>query len=304
MIAAIPPGMTAPRQILPGATYLVTRRCAQRQFLLRPSKNTNDVFLFLLAVAAHRYGVQVHAYCVLSNHYHLVVTDPHARLPAFQQFLDALLARAMNAALGRWEAFWAPDSYSAVRLVSPGDIVDKAAYVLANPVAAGLVGHGRLWPGAWSDPERIGAGALEVERPSHFFASKGGSLPEKVALELTPPPGFGSAAEFKDQVIAKSAELEQQAAQKMSRGFIGVARVLAQKPTTRPAPMEPRRNLNPRVAARDPWKRIEVLGRVKAFLQAYRLAWAERRAGKTDVVFPAGTYLLRVVHAVPCAGFG
>ena len=94
--------MTAPRQVLQGTTYLVTRRCTQRQLLLKPSKVTNAVFGYLLAVAARRYGVEVHAYCVLSNHYHLVVTDPQARLPAFQQFLDALVARAVNAHLGRW----------------------------------------------------------------------------------------------------------------------------------------------------------------------------------------------------------
>ena len=47
-----------------------------------------------------------------------MLTDPDARLPAFHQFLDALVARAINAALGRWEAFWAPNSYSAVTLVS------------------------------------------------------------------------------------------------------------------------------------------------------------------------------------------
>jgi putative transposase len=93
--------MTAPRQVLRGTTYLVTRRCAQRQFLLRPSRTTNDVFLYLLAVAARRFGIQVHAFCVLSNHFHLVVTDPDARLPAFHQFLDALAsppARSMR----RW----------------------------------------------------------------------------------------------------------------------------------------------------------------------------------------------------------
>src|SRR5690349_5667955 len=135
--------MTAPRQVLPGTTYLVTRRCAQREFMLRPSnRTTNPVFMYLLAFAARRYGIQVHAFCVMSNHFHLIVTDPHARLPAFHQLLDALVARALNAALGRWEAFWAPNSYSAVRLESADDIVDKAAYVLANPVAAGLVGAG------------------------------------------------------------------------------------------------------------------------------------------------------------------
>jgi putative transposase len=67
--------MTAPRQILAGATYLVTRRCVQRQFLLRPSKTVNEVFRNVLAVATARFGFLVHAYCVLSNHYHIVVTD-------------------------------------------------------------------------------------------------------------------------------------------------------------------------------------------------------------------------------------
>ncbi|ABS26525.1 protein of unknown function DUF1568 [Anaeromyxobacter sp. Fw109-5] len=117
--------MTAPRQVLPGTTYLVTRRCAQRQFLLRPSAVVNEVFLYVLAVAAERFGVLVHAFCVLSNHFHLVVTDPDAQLPAFEQYLDSLVARALNASLGRWEAFWAPSSYSAVALVSPEDVLDS-----------------------------------------------------------------------------------------------------------------------------------------------------------------------------------
>jgi REP element-mobilizing transposase RayT len=155
--------MTAPRQVLAGTTYLVTRRCAQRQFLLKPRAAVNQAFPYLLAVAALRYGVQVHAYCVLSNHLHLVVTDGEGRIPAFHQFLDALLARALNASLGRWEAFWAPNSYSAVARASAADVVAKAAYVLANPVAAGLVRHGREWPGPWSSPEQIG-GAIVTAR--------------------------------------------------------------------------------------------------------------------------------------------
>ena len=295
--------MTVPRQVLPGATYLVTRRCAQRQFLLKPSRITNDVFLYLLAVAAHRFGIDVHAFCVLSNHFHLVVTDSRAQLPAFHQFLDALAARALNASLGRWEAFWAPNSYSAVTLVSPSDVLDKAAYVLANPVAAGLVRAGRLWPGLWSAPEWIGARTLEVRRPKHFFDEKG-VLPERASLKLTPPPGFASPEEFRDQLAAALAQREAQAERDAPSGFLGVARVLAQKPTGRPAPGEPRRALNPRAAARDKWKRIEVLRRLVEFLRSYRSAWAARRAGRADAVFPRGTYLLRVVHCVPCAGVG
>jgi putative transposase len=295
--------MTAPRQVLAGTTYLISRRCSERRFFLRPSDTTNDAFLYLLAVAAQRFQIQIHAYCVLSNHFHLVVTDPRARLPAFHQFLDALVARAVNASLGRWEAFWAPNSYSAVTLVSPADALGKAAYVLANPVAAGLVRSGRLWPGLWSAPERIGGDAFQVRRPKYFFDPEG-SLPESVALQLTPPPGFASADEFREQLAAALAEREAQAARDVGGVFLGAARVLAQKPTARPAPGEPRRTLNPRVAARDKWKRIEALGRLVEFLRSYRCAWAARRAGETDVIFPCGTYSLRVLHGVSCAGSG
>ena len=59
--------MTAPRQILARTTYLLSRRCLNRMFLLRPSPISNALFQYLLAVAAAHYGVVVHAYCVLSN---------------------------------------------------------------------------------------------------------------------------------------------------------------------------------------------------------------------------------------------
>jgi hypothetical protein len=90
-----------------------------------------------------------------------VVTDPGARLPAFHQFLDALVARALNASIGRWEAFWDPNSYSAVALASPADIIDKASYGLTD----------------WKGP-----------------------LPDRATLKLTAPPGFESVEAFREQV--------------------------------------------------------------------------------------------------------
>jgi putative transposase len=292
--------VTAPRQILPGASYLVTRRCSERRFFLRPSRLSNAIFLFVLAIAAKRFGVRVHAFCVLSNHFHLVVTDPEARLPAFVQYLCSIVARATNALLGRWEAFWAPGSYSAVRLESPEDIVAKTAYALANPVAARLVRRGTEWPGLRTTPEQIGGTPLRAERPRTFFRSNG-YLPAAAELELSVPPGFASAAEFREQLSAASLALEQAAVSSEGRGVLGVAKVLAQKPWARPPSGEPRRVLNPRVAARDRWKRIEALSRLKEFLSAYRAAWTERRRGMQGVIFPAGTYLLRVLHRVECA---
>lgn len=294
--------MTAPRQVLPGTTYLVTRRCSERRFFLRPSERVNAIFLYVLAVAAQRYGIDVHAFCVLSNHYHLLVTDPEARLPAFVQYLDSLVARAVNASLGRWDGFWSAEvSYSAVSNTAREDIIRKAAYVLANPVAAGLVRTGSEWPGLWTAPAQLGVATLTATRPTFFFNANG-RMPKSVELRLTTPRGFESTAAFRDEVTAAVHELENEHRRERSRsGFLGRKVVLAQNPTARPRGGEPRRTLSPRVAARDKWKRIEALGRLREFLRAYRAALAARREGARDVVFPPGTYQLRVEHNVRCA---
>jgi REP element-mobilizing transposase RayT len=300
--------MTAPRQVLAGTTYLVTRRCSQRQFLLRPSKVTNQTLGYLLAVAASRYHVEVHAFCVMSNHLHLVVTDPDASLPAFSQFFDSLVARSMNAVLARWEHFWAPTSYSAVALQDPADVVDKSAYLLANPVAAGLVRRGRMWPGLWSAPEQVGAGPLEFHRPVRFFRQKGAtSLPERASLSLVVPPGFDSPQQFRRALRDALQAREEAAAVDLAaqhRGFLGVHRVLAQPPCGRPPRAEPRRGLNPRLACRDKWRRIQALGQLVEFLRDYRCALQSWRAGSDHVLFPAGTYLMRLLHRAHCLPSG
>jgi REP element-mobilizing transposase RayT len=296
--------MTAPRMFLPGTTYLVTRRCSERRPFLRPSRLTNQIFLFVLAVAARRCGVAVHAVCVLSNHYHLLVTDPQARLPAFVQYLDGFVARAVNAALGHWEGFWASNtSFSVVSNAAPADIARKAAYALANPVAAGLVAHGRDWPGLWTGPEQLGRAKLLVRRPAGFFRERG-PTPESAQLELTLPPGFASPEEFSAAVSEELRSLEDEAHSALAsenRRFLGRDRVLAQDPLIAPAGREPRRTLNPRVAARDKWTRIEKLARLVEFVHAYHEALAEWRDGIRDVLFPAGTYRMRVEHGVRCA---
>ena len=61
--------MTLPRQVLPGQFYLITRRCTQRQFLLRPDPETNNAFTYCLAEAAERYEISVLLPCAMSNHH-------------------------------------------------------------------------------------------------------------------------------------------------------------------------------------------------------------------------------------------
>ena len=61
------------RQVLPRQFYLITRRCSQRQFLLRPDTATNNAFLYCLIAAALRCEIDVLLPCAMSNHYHAVL---------------------------------------------------------------------------------------------------------------------------------------------------------------------------------------------------------------------------------------
>lgn len=299
--------MSRPRQVLEGKTYIVTRRCLEQRFFLRPSERVNAIVLFLLAVAAERSGVLLHAFCVLSDHWHIVLTDPGGRLPLFNQYLDSLVARAVNFVNGRRDHFWESGSYSAVQLETPATIVQKIAYTLANPVAAGLVRHAHEWPGLWSGVSRIGGEAIDVERPADFFRDgkrKRARMPRSASLRLHLPPGFDSVESFQAQLRQALDAAEEHAAHEIAssgRTFLGAARVLAQSPFARPRTIGPPREINPRVASTDRLKRIEALGRLAEFLSAYQEALAEWRRGVRDALFPPGTYLMRVVHGVRCA---
>src|SRR4051812_41347670 len=136
-----------PRRVVPDETYLITRRCYQRTFRLRPCAETNRIFTYCLAFAMQKTGVVLHAACVMSNHHHLIVTDPNGVLPDFLRELHRLTAKAMNAAQGEWENLWAAEPCNVVRLVTDDDVEEKIAYVIANPVAAGLVKKPDEWPG-------------------------------------------------------------------------------------------------------------------------------------------------------------
>ena len=90
-----------PRPVLPRQFYLVTRRCAQRQFLLRPDAATNNAFLYCLIAAALRSEIDVLLPCAMSNHYHAVIYDRAGRYPEFIEHFHKLLARSQNALRGR-----------------------------------------------------------------------------------------------------------------------------------------------------------------------------------------------------------
>ena len=130
--------MSAAREILPGSTYVVTRRCSERRFFLRPDSFVTKTFLFCIAFAAVLFGMRIHGYIVLSNHWNCILTDPRARLPDFMREVHRLVAKSVNCFRGRWESLWSSERYGKVRLETPDDALGKLIYVLANAVSAGF----------------------------------------------------------------------------------------------------------------------------------------------------------------------
>lgn len=273
---------------------MVTRRCTQRQHLLRPDEETNNAFIYCLAVAAQKYEVTVLGFIQMSNHLHDLGFDPRAQLPAFNGYFHKLLAKCMNASLGRWENFFSSHPVNVVHLEELEDIIDSLVYVITNPVTAGLVERVEDWPGASGYRALMTGEPLRATRPRHFFAENG-TMPEQVELRVTLPPELGDKEQLLEEIRRRVARVEEEQAQRRlhsGRPVMGRERVLAQSRTDAPTTYEPRRRLRPTVAAKNLASRLEALRRKQEFVTAYREARAAMVA-KSPIPFPFGTYALR-----------
>ena len=294
--------MTLPREIIPGRFYMVTRRCTQRQLLLRPDPATNNAFLYCLAEAALRCDLDVLLPCAMSNHHHTVVFDRHGNLPAFTEHFHKLLARCLNALRGRWENFWSSEQVCIVHLVEPADVLRKLVYAAANPVQDHLVEKVCHWPGVNGLAALLAQRALHVTRPRHFFRPDG-TMPDEITLQLVLPPELGDPDAVRAALRREVAAVETAAAaerQRTGARVLGRRAILRQSWRAYPTRPAPRRQLRPQVAARSMWSRIEALLRNRVFLAAYREARKQWTAG-TVIPFPPGTYWLRRHAGVPLA---
>jgi putative transposase len=295
--------MSMPREVLPGRFYMITRRCTQRQFLMRPDGETNNAFIYCLAIAADKFGIRVLFTVAMSNHHHTGIHDPDGTYPAFIEHFHKLFAKCQNALRGRWENFWSSEQTSVVRLIEPDDVINKMAYALSNPVKDGLVEKAHHWPGVTSLDAILHSKALVATRPKHFFRDQG-PMPETAQLTFHRGPGFDACSpEDLAGLLLERIEVveEAAAAERLRTGatVLGRKAVLAQKWSERPEDREQRRELNPQVAAHSKWSRVEALLRNRSFRDAYASAREGFAAGIRDVVFPAGTYWLRrFTHAI------
>ena len=135
----------------PGATYDVMSRGNRRQSIYLDDVDRQD-FLKTLAEACQKTAWQIHAYCLMSNHYHLVVETPNANLVAGMAWLQSAYTIRLNhrhklighVLSGRYKAQLVEGSGN-------GYLRGACDYVHLNPARAGLLkAQERLLAYPWS----------------------------------------------------------------------------------------------------------------------------------------------------------
>lgn len=298
--------MSHARPIHPGATYFITRRVERRHCLLRPDPIMTAFIRFAFVVSALRYGISVHAFCAMSTHLHYVVTDRHGRLPLFLALFHRTVTTGVQF-LRKWDgAVWNRSQPSVIELRTREAIVEKIAYTLANPVEAGLVRHSHQWPGLITKISDIGVNAMSTHRPAQWFSKDTFTWPlySKLAISLPPSIAPNDAQAFRNDIQRELDRLEDAARAAIpSHHVLGAKRAKAIDPEMRITTPEPIRKYNPSFAVgrKNSAALREAKRELREFRHQYREAFKAWRAGKRNVVFPAGTYQMRLVHGAKVA---
>lgn len=130
----------------PGAVYHVTARGNARQPIFRDGQDRERILRTLDHVIA-RYGWLCHAYCLMTNHYHLVIETPKPTLARGMRQLNGMYTQAFNRRHGRVGHLF-QGRYHAILVEKEAHLLELCRYVVLNPVrvkACRTAGH---WP--WS----------------------------------------------------------------------------------------------------------------------------------------------------------
>jgi putative transposase len=129
-----------PRLSIPGYPHHVIQRGNNRQAIFAVPADY-QLLLELLDENARKYGVAIHAYALLENHFHLLVT-PEAKdsLPKMMQAVGRRYVRYFNAKHGRSGTLW-EGRYRSTLIQAERYLLACMAYIDLNPVRAGLVAN-------------------------------------------------------------------------------------------------------------------------------------------------------------------
>lgn len=291
------------RFVPPNTLVEVTCRTVQGRLLLRPSPILNEITLGVLARAARRAAVKVHAYAFLSNHYHLLVSVEDAqRLATFMNYLNSNLAREAGR-LVRWrEKFWGR-RYQAILVSGEEEAqVARLTYLLAHGAKEGLVASPVDWPGAHCvralTQGSIVAGrwhnrTLEYRASRKQLPLDPNAFVEPELLHLAQLPCWRDLEpeEHRARVRALLSEIEHAARQReetTGRPPLGRDAVCRQNPH-----LEPNRigkGPAPLVHAATATTRRAMCAAYSRFVDAFRQAASRIRLGLLDAEFPEGAF--------------
>ena len=135
----------------PGAIYHVTSRGNARQNIFL---DDDDKVLFLarLERATERYGFLFHSYCLMDNHYHLLLETPNANLSLGMQRINGDYTQAFNRRHMRASHLF-QGRFKAIVVEKERHLLELCRYIVLNPVRAKMVEDPREWP--WSSYRSI-----------------------------------------------------------------------------------------------------------------------------------------------------
>lgn len=135
-----------PRLQIPDAIYHVTARGNERACVYRDDGDRHH-FLELLADVGGRYRWRILTYCLMTNHYHLLVQTPVPNLAVGMRQLNGVYARGFNRRHGRVGHLF-QGRYGARLVQADGHLLAAVRYIVRNPVRAGLCREPHEW--RWS----------------------------------------------------------------------------------------------------------------------------------------------------------
>ncbi len=141
-----------------GALYHVTSRGDRRENIF-DDDDDRQYFLATLADVVKRCNWLCHAYCLMSNHYHLVVATPEGNLSHGMRHLNGVYTQASNRRHRRTGHVF-QGRFKAILVDRDSYLLELARYVVLNPVRARMVEEAADWP--WSS---YGATAGEASCP-------------------------------------------------------------------------------------------------------------------------------------------
>ena len=131
---------------LPGGIYHVTARGNERRWIFRDDAD-RLAFLDVLARVLDRFGWLCLAYCLMGNHYHLLVETPRPNLARGMRQLNGVYAQRFNRRHNR-VGHLTQGRYGAVLVEGDEHLLTVASYIVRNPVRAKLCAHAEEW--RWS----------------------------------------------------------------------------------------------------------------------------------------------------------